>query len=678
MFHLITPEPNKPFTIGRKEGSDLRFGDVFVSREHAVIERKGNSWFIKSLTSNSVTLLNDIDVDEAQINDGDIIVIGVRRLRATLNGIKLSLLLLDGNKEVESFNIDSNWNEIKSDFPETIKARLITALDQEDCSAELICCKKITLKNGDVARIGENEISFQDSSLHLSKVAPGFDVCVKNLDAYAGKKQLLQDINLELPAGEILAIIGRSGQGKSTFLRLLEGLLKKGEHSEVYIGGLDYRKKEIRKRIAFMAQEPALRKDLTVLETLIHGSRVSMDRSDFAATAMERCEKFLELFGLSERKNNRIQTLSGGEIRRCALAQELMGNPGLIVLDEPLSGLDPYNSKILCSHLKQLSFLGHTVILTTHSYEALQIANKVLVIHKGRQGFYGSPKDAFNFFKSSDPETILSHLDDDSIARWEETDFSSHVSVKKYSYVQFPKVHRCSNFFYNLGISAKQWFRDRGKMAALFLQPIIIGFLFSQIFSPQSNMWTVAFALILCCNWFALSLSIREIVQEKDIFRNEFRKGQSCISVLSGKLLLPALASFVQTLVVYEFVSWRISATPPMTSLLCIFATTVLPATAMGVLTSSLCKNSGQANAFLPLLIIPQVALAGALVPLDQMQPIGKILSTVIWSRYNQSSLLNVFLDRPDTLFNKISALALALGFYIITVFILQRLRKAK
>ena len=95
MFHVITPDASKPFTIGRKETSDLRFGDLFVSREHAVIEKRGEGWFLRSLTQNSVTKVNDNDVTETQLKDGDIIVIGVRRLRATLNGNELSLLILD-------------------------------------------------------------------------------------------------------------------------------------------------------------------------------------------------------------------------------------------------------------------------------------------------------------------------------------------------------------------------------------------------------------------------------------------------------------------------------------------------------------------------------------------------------------------------------------------------------
>ena len=673
MFHVITPDPSKPFTIGRKESCDLRFGDLFVSREHAVIEKRASGWFLKSLTQNSVTKVNDADVTETALKDGDIIVIGVRMLRAALNGNEFSLLILDQKEDVNSISLSDGWTAFDVPGAGTAKAKV------SGDKAEIQSVKKVMLENGDTVRIEQGEISFKDGRLMVAKANCGFDVCVKNLDVYAGKRKLLHDINFELPAGEILAIIGQSGQGKSTLLHLLEGMLSKGKDSEVRIGGVDYRERDIREHIAFMAQDPALRRDLTVEETILHGARITMDKREFAATARERFESFTELFGLSDRKNHRVQTLSGGELRRTALAAELMSNPGLIVLDEPLSGLDPYNTKILCSHLKQLAFIGHTIILTTHSYEALDIANKVLVLHKGGQGFYGTPQEAYRYFRSDNPAAILSNLDDDTAVRWKNAaEANTLISEKKYTDILFKKIHRKNSFLYGVSLSLKQCFRDRGKVVALFLQPIIIGFLFSQIFSPLSSLWIVAFALILCANWFALSLSIREIVQEKSILRNEFRKGQKILPVLASKSLLPVIAAFVQTLVVYAFVAFRMSLHSSPAALATAFACTVLPAVAIGLFVSSLSRNSGQANAFLPLLIIPQVALAGALVPLDQMQQIGKALSTVIWSRYNQKALLDTLLERQGDVADSLCALALAIGFYIFTAIVLFRSKKAK
>ncbi|WP_173384336.1 ATP-binding cassette domain-containing protein [Fibrobacter succinogenes] len=691
MFRIVKPNKQKPFTIGRKEGSDLHFPERFVSREHAIIECKetasGCEWHIRSLTTNSFTLLNDVQVTESEIHDGDIIGIGVKQMRANLKDGELSLLLFDANDEVERIELEDtpttreiddegSKNEIQfRAYENGAEIQFRHAVTDEKGKRY----KKIVLGENETTRYDQTEITAKDGALLLRKASVGFDIHVRNLDVFTGKKQLLSGIDFDLPAGEILAIIGRSGQGKSSLLKLFEGIYRKGEQSEVHIGGVDYRCKKIREHIAILAQDPPLRGDLTVDETLRHGARIAMDSHDFRKNAEGRLEKFCELFGLSDRRKNRIKTLSGGEHRRVALAAELMGNPGLIILDEPLSGLDPFNSRILCSHLKQLAFLGHTIILTTHSYEALHIANKVLVLHRGEQGFYGTPQAAYQYFKTNDPETILSNLGHDASSAWKESGIASRDTVKdNCNHIYFTSRKNSESLLYGMKLTLKQWLRDKGKTAALLLQPFIIGFLFSQIFSATSSLWTVSFAIILCANWFALSLSIREIVQEKDIVRGELRKGQKVIPYYFGKFLLPTVAAFLQTAIVYAFVAYRVPVPPSIALLAATFACTVAPAVAMGLLVSSLSKNSGQANAFLPLLIIPQVALAGALVPFDQMQHIGKWLSTIVWSRYNQNSLLNIFLERPDNIRNPISALSLALIFCIITAIILHSSKKAK
>ncbi len=691
MFQIITPDKNKPFTIGRREGSDLLFTEKFVSREHAVIEYEhsaGNrTWKIRSLTKNSFTLVNDIQVEEADLRDGDVIGIGIKQLHVNMKGDDLSLLIFDINDEVERIvlsDIQITRNIGDEDSLHEIKFKANGDGAEISFSKTVVneygkSFRKVILSPGESIRYDQTEFSVKDGEILLRKVSSGFDIHVRNLDVFAGSKQLLSGIDFDLPAGEILTIIGRSGQGKSSLLRLLEGSYRKGEQSEVKIGGVDYRSKEIRKHIAILAQDPPLRGDLTVEETLLHGARISMDKSEYAASAHSRLIKFCELFGLSERRNHRIKTLSGGEHRRVALATELMANPGLIILDEPLSGLDPFNSRILCSHLKQLAFLGHTIIITTHSYEALHIANKVLVLHAGEQSFYGTPQAAYQFFKTNDPETILSGLNQDSSSVWKESGNMSRDTVaSKYSHIYFTKKKCKASFTYGLSLMRKHWLRDRGKSLAIFLQPFIIGFLFSQIFSQYSSLWTVSFALILCANWFALSLSIREIVEEHEITQNDLRKGAKVLPYILGKLLLPAATAFLQTAIVYAFIAFRVPVSPDYAILAATFACTVIPSVSMGLLVSSLSRNAGQANAFLPLIIIPQVALAGALVPFDQMQKIGKALSTVVWSRYNQSSLVNILLERPDDIRNSISALSLALIFCIITTFILHRSKKAK
>ncbi|SIO09332.1 ATP-binding cassette domain-containing protein [Fibrobacter sp. UWB11] len=692
-FRLVNPDPSKPFTIGRKSDNLLQFDNLMVSRYHAVLNFTDGKWNLQNLSQNSITMLNGKDVKTAAINDGDVILIGPRQLRATLRGSDLTLLVMERETEsnMQTIPLSAEWREVE--IPGIGKARASSYAREKHAEIKFAKAivdesgkrtRTITIANGDACRFESAVIVFRNNNLLIEASATGFDVFAQNVNVFAGKKQLLKGIDFELPAGEILAIIGRSGQGKSSLLKMIQGINSCDKQSIVRIGGVDYRKSEIRRRIAILPQDPPLRPELTVEETILDGARSSMDVRNFKQDARARLEKFCELFGLSNRRQNLVKTLSGGEMRRVALARELMGSPGLVILDEPLSGLDPYNSRILCTHLKQLAFLGHTIILTTHSYEALQIANKVLVLHQGEEAFYGTIQAAYTHFNTTDPQALLTSITQSKSAEWRAsqaasraTENSSNVKKKESKYF-FERTKLPRNFAYTVYITAKQWFRDKGRIAALFVQPAIIGFLLSQIFSDQSSLWTVAFAIILCANWFALSLSIREIVQEKDILRDKFRRGVSAISTLTAKCTLPVFFTLIQTAIVYAFISTRITPTPNIALIASIFACIAIPATTVGLFTSTLAKNTSQANAFLPLLIIPQVALAGALVPLDQMQPIGRALSSVIWSRYNQASLLNILLERKDDIFNAIFAIAIALSFYIVTAILLHKLKKPR
>ena len=678
-FQIITPDDSRPFTIGRKSDNSLVLDNLLVSRFHAVLEKNSEGWHIRNLTQNSVTQINGIDVpfDEngnenfsQKLNDGDVLHIGTYQIRVNIKDEQISLLLNNFSLSDSTELPDGMTTELSQDG-------MHIHLPYKVISPKGSSIKEIFLKDSESFRLPGYEISCRNNAVDCKAIPQGFDVEVRNLDVYAGKKLLLKEMNFRLPAGEILAIIGRSGQGKSTFLKLLQGINRGGEKSDVRIGGLSYRNGEIRKHIAFLEQEPELRRDLTVRETLLDGGRTSMSESDFRENVQGRLEKFCELFGLSGRMDNMVRTLSGGELRRVALARELMGSPGLIVLDEPLSGLDPYNAAILCSHLKQLAFLGHTIILTTHSYEALKIANKLLVIHQGEQVFYGSPAEAYAHFDTHDAEKILSSLDhrnSGSIPRKTRAGIVPEITPEN---LYFPKTSHPGIFLYKIGLTARQWVRDRGKALTILFQPLIIGFLFSQIFSSLSSLWIIAFAVILSANWLSLSLSIREIVAEKEILKGEFRKGVSVLSSVTAKIFLPTFIAWIQTLIVFLFVNFRVSIHFSPMILLALF-TMVLAPVIVGLTVSSFARNPGQANALLPLMIIPQVALAGALVPLDQMLPVGRVLSTIIWSRYNQSSLLNLFLEREDPILNTIAAISIALGCYIVMVIKLNCSKKAK
>ena len=244
-FQIITPDRDRPFTIGRKSDNRLVLDNTLVSRYHGVIERDEKCWYLTNLSQNSVTRINGIDIPchtkecagEAcrnKIDDGDEIHIGTYRIRVSVKDGQLSLLLI--NSPTSS----------SSELPKGVTAKVKQDMATLEFSHKVVnprgkTLKRLQLKEGDSIRIPGYQLDFSAGNLSCKNTPRGFDLDVSRLDVYAGKRRLLKDMNFHLSAGEVLAIIGRSGQGKSTFLKLLQGTNRGGKNSKVRIGGLDYR-----------------------------------------------------------------------------------------------------------------------------------------------------------------------------------------------------------------------------------------------------------------------------------------------------------------------------------------------------------------------------------------------------------------------------------------------------
>lgn len=686
---LFTAEPaeGREFTIGRRQDSDFVLGGKFVSREHARVKFTAGGWEFTHTSERSESLCNGRKIERKMLEDGDLLQLGTEQLCVSLNGGTLRLLHIAA-KDVEALSVRENsWSFIGSEaFPQRLaKARKLGG------RLELKFTKGLTKANGKRAKkieLGEGarialpwcHLEFTAGAFLLHGARPGFALEARNLTAIAGKKILLRGVDFCLEPGEILAVIGLSGQGKSTLLKLLLGEYELGQGSKILINGVDYRHPELRKALAFLEQEPALRAELSAGETLTAAAALSLPKSVSKAEIESQKNRFLELLSLSKVAGQKTSTLSGGEKRRLALAAELISKPGLILLDEPLSGLDPLNSEILCKHLRRLSLLGYTVVLTTHGYEALEIAHKVLVIHEGGEAFFGTSEETFHFLNAKTPAEALKKLGADSQANWEASTFKERVfmSAPKTPEMLFPKVKRRSSLKIHTGLFCRQFLRDFGKTLSAIFQPLVIGFLLFQIFSAKSSLWVAAFSIVLTGNWFALSLSIREIAKEKPLLRHEIRKGSSPAAILASRLFPISILTLLQTLVCYAFIALATNISPPLPLVLLAAFTTVFTATALGLFVSALSKNSGQANAALPILIIPQVALSGALVPLDQMSGLGNALAHVVPAKYNYDFFKGIFLGNTLQAPEILLPFGLSALFYIASWLLLKRFGRAK
>ena len=222
---------------------------------------------------------------------------------------------------------------------------------------------------------------------------------INNLHKSFGSNKVLSGVNLNINDGETIAIIGKSGCGKSVLIKHIVGLLYP-DSGFVKVDGRkvdDLEMKELyelRKRFGFLFQGAALFDSMTVEEN-VGLSLVESQHNYSKAEISSIVEEKLELVGLPGTQNLKPSELSGGMKKRVGLARALVTNPGYILYDEPTTGLDPIMSDSIDNLIKELSDkLKVTSVVVTHDmYSVKNIADKVAMMHEGVVRFTGTPKE---------------------------------------------------------------------------------------------------------------------------------------------------------------------------------------------------------------------------------------------------------------------------------------------
>lgn len=211
------------------------------------------------------------------------------------------------------------------------------------------------------------------------------DLNVENLTKKFNETLAVNDLSFELKSGHCIALLGANGAGKTTTLRMLSGLLTPtaGDiHFEGYDNGRD-----IREKIGYLPQHPVFHGWMTGKEFLVYvGQLAYLSKSE----AMERADQLLERVGIADAKNKRISSYSGGMRQRLGIAQALIHNPSLIMLDEPVSSLDPIGRREVLTLLDELKETT-TILFSTHILnDAEEISDGLLLMHEGNLVEQGS------------------------------------------------------------------------------------------------------------------------------------------------------------------------------------------------------------------------------------------------------------------------------------------------
>jgi ABC-2 type transport system ATP-binding protein len=255
-------------------------------------------------------------------------------------------------------------------------------------------------------------------------------IAVRGLRKSYGELEAVRGVDFEIEQGEVFGLLGPNGAGKTTTVEILEGYRRR-DAGEVSVLGHDPQSPgpDFRQRIGVVLQQSELWPNITVREThRIFAGYYERPRD---------VDEVIELVGLTEKRDARIKTLSGGQKRRLDLGIALVGDPDLVFLDEPTTGFDPAARRAAWEMIRSLRLLGKTVLLTTHYLdEAEQLADRVAVMRDGAIVKIGTPRELTTadleveirfrrdgedvLVRTSEPVRVLHELTGDALARGEE------------------------------------------------------------------------------------------------------------------------------------------------------------------------------------------------------------------------------------------------------------------
>lgn len=376
----------REITIGRGQDCDIVIPDINVSRVHAVISiKEKNLIFISDKKSLNGTIVNNMLLRTSQpfqLGERDSITIGAARL--FILGMAIVYCVpkpisepvfrpepqeyIEKSIHIESRKVNEvpvNFEEINNRFGRGYARQGGVELRAEKLT-RIVPCKKGTGING------------------------------------TDKKYILQDVSLTIYPGELVAILGGSGAGKTTFMNAVNGF-EPATSGHVFFNGNDLYKnyQSYKSQIGYVPQQDIVYDNLTMKDMLTFVAQLRLP-SDITKSEIEkRVNEVLKSMALEKQRDTLIKKLSGGQKKRASIAVELISDPSLFFLDEPTSGLDPEAETNLMKLLRKLSTeRGKTVIVITHTLQNIHLFDKVVFLAPGgKLCYYGSPKQALDFFE---------------------------------------------------------------------------------------------------------------------------------------------------------------------------------------------------------------------------------------------------------------------------------------
>lgn len=230
----------------------------------------------------------------------------------------------------------------------------------------------------------------------------------KRLDFSYGRNKLIQNLNVEVPQGSVYGYIGKNGAGKTTTIKLLLGLLPSRRDS-IFYNGKEFHKNrtELLSRIGNLVEKPSLYNHLTCAEQLQYLDYIYKKGN-------QRIDETLDMVGLLKDKDKKIKQLSTGMKQRLGIGMAIFHNPEILILDEPINGLDPYGVHDVRELILKLHRDGKTIFISSHILSEMEkICTHIGIINEGRLLFQGEMSELRQKAQNNDLETVYMNIIDE-------------------------------------------------------------------------------------------------------------------------------------------------------------------------------------------------------------------------------------------------------------------------
>jgi len=533
------------------------------------------------------------------------------------------------------------------------------------------------LFDGDMIQVGGVQVYFDRTSVSRFSQG-GIKVDAFDISKVVGKGiTILQHVSLSISPGEFVCIVGGSGSGKTTLLDALNGF-RPATSGRVFFNGIDcYDHFDLfRRGLGYVPQDDIIHRELTVYQTLYYAARLRLPSDTSGGEIEMLITEVLKSLELDQRRNTVVQRLSGGQRKRVSIGVELLTKPDIFFLDEPTSGLDPALDGRMMELMRTLADEGRTVILTTHATRNVMLCDKVIFMGRGGHlAFFGSPADALTYFGVEDFTEIYKQLDPEGspqacAQKFAQSDVYNRNIRQRLQGASQPtgqgvsahvgnvKERRGAGWLQQLIWLSARFFRillqDPVALGVLMAAAPLIGLVMTRTFDENTFALTLeeggnareAVSLLFFMATASLFLggfvASRAIAEERAVYKRERLVNLGLLPYVLSKLCVLGLFSVVQSGTLLGVVALGVDFPGGGEVLFKAFGILVLTnlvAVGMGLVVSSLAANGLQATLILIVLIIPQLLLGGAVVPLSRVKEDAQVLANIMINRWSVSLL---------------------------------------